>query len=144
MTTTTATPFLTARRQKASANWHRALLVAKMFASPTGTTLTVPIRLATEYLLTAYGPWLAFDALAPWAIDMETRLLALGADDLFPVTMAVVRELLADAPDACVVLDRALRDAQREALRRGWAVTDAHEATARELLRATRTPGAWS
>jgi len=142
--TTTAIPFLTARRRPAQANWHRALLVAKMFASPEGTMLTLPIRVATEYLLTAYGPWLSFELLASWAIDMETRLLALGADDLFPVTLAVVRELLADAPDACVALDRALREAQLEALRLGWPVTDAHTRTAHTLLAATGTPGEWS
>lgn len=142
--TTTAIPFLTARRRPAQANWHRALLVARMFASPAGTTLTVPIRVATEYLLTAFGPWLSFEPLAPWAIDMETRLLALGPDDLFPVTLAVVRELLGDAPDACIPLDRALAEAQYAALRLGWPVTDAHTRVARELLAATGTPGDWS
>jgi hypothetical protein len=54
-----------------------------------------------------------------------------------PVLVALARSLLDDAPEHCVDLDRALRDA---AARHGWPVSAEHEQTARALRVGLDTP----
>jgi hypothetical protein len=57
--------------------------------------------------------------------------------DRVPVLVALARQLLEDAEDHCVDLDRALRDA---AARHGWPVSAEHEATAAALAVALSRP----
>ena len=57
--------------------------------------------------------------------------------DRVPVLVALARQLLEDADDHCVDLDRALRDA---AARHGWPVSAEHEATAAALAVALSRP----
>jgi hypothetical protein len=57
--------------------------------------------------------------------------------DRVPVLVALARHLLCDAPDHCVDLDRALRDA---AARHGWPVSAAHEELAVSLAVAIERP----
>lgn len=59
------------------------------------------------------------------------RAQAMAPADRAPVLVAVVRELLADAPDCCAALDRAVRDAAHH---HAHAVTAEHEAAALALL----------
>lgn len=60
------------------------------------------------------------------------RVTALPEADRVQVVVAVVRELLADAPDECEALDRAARDGAEW---HGREPTEAHEAMAAEVLR---------
>lgn len=65
------------------------------------------------------------------AIRVRDTVAALPAADRTPVLVAVVRELLADAPACCEAVDRAVRDAA------AWhehPVTAAHEALAAAII----------
>lgn len=71
------------------------------------------------------------DARRDTAVALRDRVAAMPEADRAPVLVAVVRELLADAPDCCAALDRAVRDAARH---HAHAVTAEHEAAALALL----------
>lgn len=126
------------RRLPASTNAHRAILVACMIASPASAPWTAPVVALAAFLKTTHGLRVDFEALHPWAARVETALFALPDDDLFPVTLAVARELLDGASDEFLPLDRALCEAQYAALRCGWSITPDHDATARALLDAAQ------
>lgn len=65
------------------------------------------------------------------AVALQRRLIDAPADDRACLGVAVVRALLDAAPDRCVALDRAVRDAARL---HAHHVTKAHEATAAALI----------
>ena len=71
------------------------------------------------------------DARRDAAVRIRDRVAALPDADRTPVLVAAVRELLADAPDCCAALDRAVRDAARHHRHR---VTAEHEAAALVVL----------
>lgn len=81
--------------------------------------------------LGAYADDAAIARRAARAERIRGRALALPAADRTPVLVAAVRELLADAPDCCAALDRAVRDAARHHRHR---VTAEHEAAALVVL----------
>lgn len=65
------------------------------------------------------------------AIRVQAAVRDLGGVDRTAVLVAVVRELLADAPACCVALDRAVRDAARH---HAHAVAAEHEALAADVI----------
>lgn len=71
------------------------------------------------------------DARRDTAVALRDRVAAMPEADRAPVLVAVVRELLTDAPDCCAALDRAVRDAAHH---HAHAVTAEHEAAALALL----------
>ncbi len=71
------------------------------------------------------------DARRDTAVALRDRVAAMAPADRAPVLVAVVRELLTDAPDCCAALDRAVRDAARH---HAHTVTAEHEAAALALL----------
>lgn len=70
------------------------------------------------------------DAAVDVAVQLQRAILA-RPDDAACVGVAVVRRLLDDAPDTCVDLDRAVRDAAR--LHAG-SITAEHEARAASIV----------
>ena len=65
------------------------------------------------------------------ALRLRERAREQPAADRTPVLVALMRELLADAPDCCEELDRAVRDAARA---HGHEVTAEHEAEAARIV----------
>jgi len=65
------------------------------------------------------------------AVALQQALMAAPAEDRACLGVAVVRTLLDDAPDRCVDLDRAVRDAARVHLH---AVTAEHTAAAARMV----------
>ena len=63
--------------------------------------------------------------------SLQRRILAVPDDARACVGVAVVRALLDDAPDACVALDRAVRDAARV---HAPQITASHEAVAARII----------
>lgn len=66
------------------------------------------------------------------AVALRDRVAELPEPLRTPVLVAVVRDLLADAPACCLPLDRAVRDAARH---HAHAVTAEHERIAADVLR---------
>jgi hypothetical protein len=93
---------------------------------------------AAHRVLAAERVGAAERARAQDAAERLWDLVAAQPDaDRVPVLVALARSLLDDAPDQCVDLDRALRDA---AARHGWPISAAHVQTARALLVALDPP----
>lgn len=65
------------------------------------------------------------------AVALQRRIIDAPAEDRACLGVAVVRALLDAAPDRCVALDRAVRDAARL---HAHHVTKAHEATAATII----------
>lgn len=96
------------------------------------TAATAAIRAAAitaAEVLAATMPSRVLAAAVDVAVQLQRAITA--ADDAACVGVVVVRALLDDAPDCCVALDRAVRDAAR--LHAG-SITEAHEATASRIV----------
>lgn len=115
--------------------WHRAVVLTLLLQTRSHGAGVRAIRNAAERLARDGARDVSFDALTPWGFAVQEHLHTLAVDDRLPVLVAALRELLTDAPDAALPLDRAVRDALRWY---GAAVTDDHHATALRILDAAQ------
>ena len=115
--------------------WHRALVLTLLLQTRSHGAGVRAIRNAAERLARDGARDVSFDALMPWGFAVQEHLHALPVEDRLPVLVGALRELLTDAPDAALPLDRAVRDALHGY---GATVTDAHHATALRILDAAQ------